>query len=125
MLVDTDVLIWYLRGHEGAARFLEGLPDLALSVVTYMELVQGCRNRQELERLKKDLGRRKARILPVSEGISNRAAALVEAQALGDGLLLADALIAATAIAQGLTLASANVKHFRVVQGLELMAFEV
>ena len=78
MLVDTDVLIWYLRGHEGAARFLEGLPDLALSVVTYMELVQGCRNRKELERLTKDLGRRKARILPVSEGISNRAAALVK-----------------------------------------------
>jgi hypothetical protein len=34
MLVDTDVLIWYLRGHEEATRFLEGLPILRLSVVT-------------------------------------------------------------------------------------------
>jgi hypothetical protein len=46
MLVDSDVLIWYLRGHEGAARFLDDPPELALSAVTYMELVQGCRNRQ-------------------------------------------------------------------------------
>jgi predicted nucleic acid-binding protein len=45
MLVDTDVLIWYLRGHMGAAGFLDMLPKLALSAVTYMELVQGCRNR--------------------------------------------------------------------------------
>ncbi len=30
MLVDRDVLIWYLRGHEGAARFLDVLPELAL-----------------------------------------------------------------------------------------------
>jgi hypothetical protein len=92
MLVDTDVLIWYLRGHEEAARFLEGLPILRLSVVTWMELVQGCRNRQELERLKKDLNRRHAVILPISEAISERAMALVEAHFLGDGLLLADAL---------------------------------
>ncbi len=42
MLVDTDVLIWYLRGHEKAARFLDSLRELTLSAVTWMELVQGC-----------------------------------------------------------------------------------
>lgn len=125
MLVDTDVLIWYLRGHEQAARFLDGLQALRLSAVTHMELVQGCRNRQELARLKKDLGRREALVLPISEAISNRAAALVEVHALSDGLMLADALIAATAIENGLSLVSANVKHFRPIQGLELVAFEV
>jgi predicted nucleic acid-binding protein len=40
MLVDTDVLIWYLRGHEEAARFLDSLPTLRLSAVTYMELLR-------------------------------------------------------------------------------------
>lgn len=34
MLVDTDVLIWYLRGHEKAARFLESQQELKLSAVT-------------------------------------------------------------------------------------------
>ena len=77
-----------------------------------------------MERLKKDLNRRRARVLTVSEAISNRAMALVEAHCLADGLLLADALIAATAIDLGLTLASANSKHFQSIPGLALQAFE-
>jgi len=113
MLVDTDVLIWYLRGHAVAARFIDGLSELRLSAVTYMELVQGCRNRQELERLNKDLSRRQALTLPVSEAISNRATNLMETHFLGDGLMLADALIAATALAHGLTVATRNTKDFR------------
>jgi predicted nucleic acid-binding protein len=124
MLVDTDVLIWYLRGHEGAARFLDSLPEPRLSAITWMELVQGCRNRQELERLRKDAGRRQATILPITEAISNRAVGLVETHFLGDGLLLADALIAATAIEHALKLSSANSKHFRPIQGLTVQAFE-
>ncbi|MEL6761822.1 MAG: PIN domain-containing protein, partial [Myxococcota bacterium] len=48
MLVDTDVLIWYMRGNPKAARALESLPDRALSAVTYMELVEGLRNKAEL-----------------------------------------------------------------------------
>jgi predicted nucleic acid-binding protein len=124
MLVDTDVLIWYLRGHEGAAKFLDSLPELRLSAVTWMELVQGCRNRQELERLRKDVSRRHATILPVTEAISNRAMGLVETHFLSDGLLLADALIAATAIEHTLKLSSANSKHFRPIQRLAVQAFE-
>lgn len=124
MLVDTDVLIWYLRGHDEAARFLDNLQELKISAVTWMELVQGCRNRMELERLKKDLNRRHAVTLPISETISERAMVLVETHFLGDGLLLADALIASTAIEHALTLSSANSKHFRPIQGLVLLAFE-
>ena len=124
MLVDTDVLIWYLRGHEKAAIFLDSLREPKLSAITWMELVQGCRNRLELERLKKDLSRRQAVILQVSEAISERAMTLVEMHFLGDGLQLADALIASTAIEHALTLNSANCKHFRPIQGLLLQAFE-
>jgi predicted nucleic acid-binding protein len=124
MLVDTDVLIWYLRGHTGVARFLNELPELKLSAVTYMELVQGCRDRQELDRLRKDFSRREAAILPISEEISNRATALLEVHFLGDGLMFADALIAATALERKFALCSANAKHFRPVRGLELQTFE-
>jgi hypothetical protein len=34
MLLDTDVLIWYLRGHDEAARFMDSLPKLRLSAIT-------------------------------------------------------------------------------------------
>jgi predicted nucleic acid-binding protein len=125
MLVDTDVLIWYLRGHAGAARFLASLGAFKLSAVSYMELVQGCRNRQEWERIRKDLNSRQVRIMPISEVVSDRAMTLVETHFLGHGLLLADALIAATALEHSLTLCSANSKHFRPIQGLSLQTFQV
>ena len=45
MLVDTDVFVWYLRGNRRAWKAIERERDLCLSVVTYMELVQGMRDR--------------------------------------------------------------------------------
>jgi len=41
MLVDTDVIIWFLRGNQLAEARLNQIPKLRLSVITYMELVQG------------------------------------------------------------------------------------
>jgi predicted nucleic acid-binding protein len=124
MLVDTDVLIWYLRGYPKAAQFLDGLAVLRLSAVSYMELVQGCRNKEELSRLKKDLSIRDAAVLPITEAISGRAVALIESHALGDGLQMADALIAATSLEHDLPLASGNSKHFGAVSGLRLETFQ-
>lgn len=52
MLVDTDVLVWALRGTLKAARTLDGTMERAVSVVSYMELIQGARDRQELRAIK-------------------------------------------------------------------------
>jgi len=123
MLVDSDVLIWYLRGDERAAQFLDGLPNLSLSAVTYMELVQGMRNRRELKDLQSDLKSRNAVILPIGERISERAVRLVEAHFHSHALQLADALIGATALEHALPLATANTKHYKVIEGLKIEAF--
>lgn len=48
MIVDTDVLIWYLKGNENALEAIEELNKFSISVVTYIELVQGMRNKKEL-----------------------------------------------------------------------------
>jgi predicted nucleic acid-binding protein len=56
MLIDTDVLVWMTRGHIGAAQRLSQLLPWKLSVVTYIELAQGCRTKVELNRLKKGAG---------------------------------------------------------------------
>jgi predicted nucleic acid-binding protein len=45
MLVDTDVLVWYMRGNEKAKRVIKNLNSFSISVVTYIELVQGLRNK--------------------------------------------------------------------------------
>lgn len=123
MLIDTDVLIWMTRGHSGAAARLQTLTVWRISAVTYMELAQGCRNKQELERIKKGLALRHTEILPVSTTISERAMQLIDAYALSHGMQLGDALIAATALEYHLSVLTANAKHFGAVENLQIEAF--
>lgn len=123
MLVDTDVLIWHLRGYPQAAHRLDALDSLAMSAVSYMELLQGMRNKAELAALSKMLERRAAAILPLTPAITQRALALMESMVLSHGLQMADALVAATALEHGLTLLTGNVKHFASVDSLVLERF--
>ena len=123
LLIDSDVLIWLTRGHLGAAQRLQGISPWHISVVTYMELAQGCRDKTELVRLKKGLAARNTEVLPLTPAISGRAADLIDSLALSHGMRLADALIASTAIKHERTLLSANAKHFGAVGGLQLEAF--
>ncbi len=123
MLIDSDVLVWLTRGHVGAARRLQEIEAWRISVVTYIELAQGCRDKSELLRLKKGLAERQTEVFQVTPAISQRAAELVDTLALSHGMRLADALIGATAIEHGLTLITANVKHFGAVKDLNIEAF--
>lgn len=123
MLVDTDIFIWYMRGQEGAARFLAETGRFSLSAVTYMELIQGMRNKEELQALRRSLNTWKTPVLLLNDAITSRAMALVEERFLSNALRMADALIAATAIEHGLPVATANDKHFRAVQELTLKVF--
>jgi predicted nucleic acid-binding protein len=45
LLIDSDVLVWLTRGHVGAARRLHALNPWRISAVTYIELAQGCRDK--------------------------------------------------------------------------------
>lgn len=101
VLIDSDVLIWLMRGHIGAAQRLSQLSPWRVSVVTYMELAQGCRDKAELERLKKGLAGHRTEVLLITAAISQRAAELIDMLALSHGMRLADALIGATAIEHG------------------------
>lgn len=123
MLVDTDVLIWHLRGYAQATRRLDQLPALTLSAVSYLEVLQGMRNKTELAAVQKMLQRRGATLLPVTEPITQQAIALMESLSLSHGLQLGDALIAATALAHQLPVLTGNVKHFAVVPGLLIEGF--
>ena len=124
MLVDTDVIIWYMRGNPSTARALDRLEDFFLSAVTYMELIQDLRNKRELQALRNTIKAWNAAILPIDEIISNKAMFYMEQYFHSNALRLADALIAATAVAHGQPLLTANVKHYRVVKDLEIERFK-
>ncbi len=55
MLIDTDVIIWYMRGNLNALQTLTKYHGFMISVVSYMELVQGMRNKYELASLRRTL----------------------------------------------------------------------
>lgn len=124
MLVDTDVLIWLTRGHQGAVARLKQLQHWSISAVTYMELAQGCRDKSELERVKNAPSGGSTHLLPVNAAICERAMPLIDRHALSDGLQLGDALSAATALENDLPLLTANVKHFGVIEGLRMERFD-
>jgi predicted nucleic acid-binding protein len=123
MLVDTDVLIWYLRGNYRAQEALRPIAGFDISVITYMELVQGMRSKQELRVLRASLPKWGTGILMIDENISLRAMLYVEQHFHSHALRIADALIAATAVEHGMPLLTGNVKHYRVVSDLELQLF--
>ena len=123
MLIDTDVLIWNLRGNQQAADLLDHAGGFRLSAVSYMELIQGVRDKAELGVLRRSLQYWDASVQPLDSDISARAMFLMETYCLSDGLQLADALIAATATSLGITLVTANDKHYRMIDGLEVQVF--
>lgn len=123
MIIDTDVLIWYLRGNEKAYQVVEETSNFYISVVTYMELVQGMRSKKELNKLRKALHIWNVKILYVSEEISAKAMFYVEQHFLSHSMQLADTLIAATAIAYGIPILTGNDKHYKVMKDLQIKRF--
>ncbi len=121
-LFDTDVLIWYLKGNKKAYDLVHK-SSFCISSITYMELVQGMRNKEELRLLKRVLKQWNTKIIFVNEEISSKALFFVEEYFLTHSMLLVDALIGSTASLYGLKLVTANDKHYRVLNDVELEIF--
>lgn len=123
MLFDTDVLIWVLRGNARAAKAVDDCDQRSLSVATYMELLQGARNKAEIRVIKAFLADIRFTALPLTENIGHRASIYMEEYVLAASMSMADALIAATAIEANQSLISGNSKHFKAIQDLDLKRF--
>ena len=121
MLYDTDALIWFKRGNGTVADIMENDPFRFISLQTYLELVQGAKDRRQLLFARRFLGEFRFETLPITESIGNRAAQLVESYALSHGMRAGDALIVATALEHNLALCTANVRHFRQIPSLSII----
>ncbi len=123
MIFDTDVLVWALRGSAKAAATLEESDRRDISVVTYMELIQGARDRREIRALKAFLTDWGFQVLPLTANIGHRAAIYMEEYRLKAAICMADALLAATAVEMELTLCTGNQKHYRSISELDIRVF--
>jgi predicted nucleic acid-binding protein len=123
MLFDTDVLIWQLRGHPAAADAIDEADRRAISIVTYMELLQGARDKRELRSLKTFLTDLRFITLPLTENIGHRASIYLEEYGLSASLSMPDALIAATAVEAHEVLVTGNQKHYKAIRDLQVTRF--
>jgi predicted nucleic acid-binding protein len=123
MQFDTDVLIWFLRGNEKAAGVIDRADDRRISVITYMELLQGARNKEESRTIKKFLADYSFLMVPLTQNIGHRASIYMEEYALQSDMGVSDVLIAATAVENRFALCTANNRHYRGIKDLELKIF--
>ena len=123
MIIDTDVLIWELRGNPKARDTIHANIPFSISVVTYIEIVQGMRNKKELNSFIKQLVKWDVDIIQISQDISTRAMIYIEAYFLSNSMEFADALIAATCINGSELLLTANEKHYKHIPNIQIKKF--
>ena len=120
-----DVLIWDLRGNSKAKDVIHENIPFNISVVTYVELVQGMRNKEELAKFIKQLSDWEINIIQINKEISTRAMIYVEEYFLSNSMELADALIAATCVNNSEILLTANDKHYKHIPNIQIQKFKL
>jgi len=119
-LVDTDVIIEYLRGREQAVEYLESLEGmLHVSVVTVAELYSGVRDNEQ-EALEQFLNAFDVVTVDISLARSAGLCRKNYGPAYGTGL--ADAIVAMSAKAVGATLVTLNRRHYPMVD--DVMSYD-
>lgn len=120
LLLDTNILIDYLRGKQAAIEFIEcaGKPVFAVNTVIVLELYNGCLNKAELAKIRRLLNG--FNHFDLNENIAQSAMHIGQRFALSHSVSAPDALIAATALVYNLELRTANLKDFRMIPGLRV-----
>jgi predicted nucleic acid-binding protein len=125
LIFDTDIVVWMTRNRPAALQFARGVrpTERNVSVISYLELLYGSRNQEELMYLQQLVAGWFTEILPVTAAITGSARRLMEDFALSHRPNVSDVLVAATALDRREPLATCNAKHYRFVPGLQLRIF--
>lgn len=116
-LVDANILIVIFRGNRDLAVLIDKL-DCAIDTTIYSELIQGSKNKAEVEKI--ELALTSFELIHFNENISRRTIKLIKTYSKSHGLLFGDAVIAATCLENDLELITINLKDFRFVKGLKV-----
>ena len=119
LLLDTDILVDLLRAYPPAVAWLLSVQGETIALPGYvvLELLDGCSNRQETDRLLRLVTSYKV-FWPSSEDC-DWAIAEFAIRRLTHKLGILDVLIASCAVGLNLPLYTFNVKHFRAISGMK------
>lgn len=118
ILVDTDVLVDFLRGHEKAVAFVtEFSSKIILSPIVVAELYAGVKGDAELTILENFISL--FRVVPLTAEIAKIGGLYKRDFGKSHGVGLADAILAATADTERADLKTLNVKHYPMFSRLE------
>ena len=125
-LLDTSILIAFLRGEEDVVSkveaYLEEFDMLNLSIITYYEILRGLRyieNEKKLRGFEELMD--KSEIITLAREVMDRASEIyAELKRRGKLIEDADILIAASCLVKGMVLVTDNEEHFRRIEKLEV-----
>jgi len=116
ILLDTDVLVDFLRGHEAAAFVSANVDRILLSALVVAELYSGVKGEVEEAALDDVVGL--FRVVEITAEVAKAGGLYRRDYGKSHGVGLADALLAAMAEAEGAELATLNTQHYPMLEGL-------
>jgi len=118
VLVDTDVMIDFLRGNNKALALINRLsPHIILSPIVVAELYAGVRGDNEITVLDNFVSL--FRVAAMDAEIAKLGGLYKRDFGRSHGVGLADAILAATAVKENAALKTLNVKHYPMIRGLK------
>ena len=117
ILVDTDILIDFFRGHSQAVDLIEAHANqIILSAIVISELYAGAKGDAEKAALDDFVSL--FRVVPVGAEIAKAGGLYKRNYGKSHGVGLADAILAASAVAENAELKTLNTKHYPMIEGL-------
>jgi predicted nucleic acid-binding protein len=117
ILLDTDVLVDFFRGHIKAVALIDNYSDrIILSSIVVAELFAGVKGSAEQVVLEEFVSL--FRVVPVMVEIAKAGGLYKSKFGKSHGVGLADAILAATAEAENAELKTLNTKHYPMLKGL-------
>ena len=118
ILLDTDVLVDFFRGHKKAVAFVNTHSDrIILSSIVVAELYAGVKGDAEQAALENFVSL--FRVVPVSVEIAKAGGLYKRDYGKSHGVGLADSILAATAESENAELKTLNTKHYPMLKGLK------
>ncbi|MCD6342220.1 MAG: type II toxin-antitoxin system VapC family toxin [Spirochaetaceae bacterium] len=118
MLVDSDVLIDFLRGEEKAVSLFRRMQDsIVFSAISVAEIYAGTRGENEETEVNRLFST--FTVFPVTGEVARKAGEWIRKYRASHSMEIPDALIGATCLVNKLELVTLNTKHYPMFPGLK------